>query len=103
MKSCKIFVLALSLISLIIICSHTAVAHSGGTDGAGGHYNRSTGEYHYHHGMSAHQHPNGECPYAIESSKPKNIDHGLAETIIVVCVFTLFIIIVLYIKHRMTT
>lgn len=38
-------------------------AHPGGTDGSGGHYNRSTGEYHYHHGYPEHQHTNGECPY----------------------------------------
>lgn len=38
-------------------------AHSGGTDSNGGHYNHSTGEYHYHHGYSAHQHIDGVCPY----------------------------------------
>ena len=43
--------------------SLVAYAHSGGTDSAGGHYNHSTGEYHYHHGHSAHQHPDGVCPY----------------------------------------
>ena len=39
------------------------LAHSGGTDSNGGHYDRSTGEYHYHHGYPAHQHINGVCPY----------------------------------------
>ena len=38
-------------------------AHSGRTDAQGGHYDRSTGEYHCHHGYPAHQHPNGVCPY----------------------------------------
>ena len=38
-------------------------AHSGRTDANGGHYNHSTGEYHYHHGRPAHQHINGECKY----------------------------------------
>ena len=47
-----------------------ASAHSGGTDSKGGHYNRSTGEYHYHHGYSAHQHPNGVCPYEEPKSTP---------------------------------
>ena len=37
--------------------------HSGRTDANGGHYDRSTGEYHYHHGYPAHQHENGICPY----------------------------------------
>lgn len=38
-------------------------AHSGRTDSNGGHYDSSTGEYHYHHGHPAHQHKNGICPY----------------------------------------
>lgn len=38
-------------------------AHSGRTDSSGGHYNHSTGEYHYHHGYPAHQHTGGACPY----------------------------------------
>lgn len=38
-------------------------AHSGGTDSNGGHTDHSTGEYHYHHGYSAHQHVDGVCPY----------------------------------------
>lgn len=29
----------------------------------GGHYDNSTGKYHFHHGKSAHQHENGRCPY----------------------------------------
>lgn len=54
-----VIVLALTA-SLIIV---PAFAHSGGTDSSGGHYDRSTGEYHYHHGYSAHDHVNGVCPY----------------------------------------
>ena len=52
--------------TLFPICAY---AHSGGTDSNGGHYNRSTGEYHYHHGYSAHQHIDMDgdgkldCPY----------------------------------------
>ena len=44
-------------------------AHPGGTDGRGGHTNHSTGEYHYHHGYSAHDHYDMDgdgvvdCPY----------------------------------------
>ena len=38
-------------------------AHSWRTDKQGGHHDRKNGGYHYHHGMSAHQHPNGVCPY----------------------------------------
>lgn len=41
----------------------SASAHPGKTDARGGHYNQSTGEYHFHHGYPAHQHTNGVCPY----------------------------------------
>ena len=56
------FSLALLLL-LRPLCLSVAQAHPGKTDGNGGHYDRSTGEYHYHHGYPAHQHPNGQCPY----------------------------------------
>jgi hypothetical protein len=58
----KIFALSFSVIfifALVVIC----FAHPGGTDGSGGHYDSSAGEYHYHHGYPAHQHEDGECPY----------------------------------------
>ena len=47
--------------------SFSAFAHPGGTDYRGGHYDRSTGEYHYHHGHPAHSHPDGVCPYDSET------------------------------------
>lgn len=68
----------------IVICAFLIVlptssyswAHSGRTDSRGGHYDRSTGEYHYHHGYPAHQHPNGVCPYA--DSAPSSISDDLS-------------------------
>lgn len=51
------------LISALLILCVTVSAHSGKTDANGGHYDRSTGEYHYHHGYPAHQHTDGVCPY----------------------------------------
>jgi hypothetical protein len=51
------FVIILSLLYPMVI------AHSGRTDKRGGHYDKSTGEYHYHHGYPAHQHIDGICPY----------------------------------------
>lgn len=60
------------LFVLIILCLSscvTAIAHPGNTDGNGGHYDNSTGEYHYHHGYPAHQHDDmdgdgiPDCPY----------------------------------------
>ncbi len=55
----------LILMSAVCIASlaFPAYAHSGKTDSNGGHFDRSTGEYHYHHGYPAHQHINGTCPY----------------------------------------
>ena len=58
----KIFFFTLTLLFFLLSC-FPALAHPGRTDSSGGHYDRSTGEYHYHHGYSAHQHINGECPY----------------------------------------
>ena len=48
---------------LILVFSTTALAHPGGTDKYGGHTDHSTGQYHYHHGHEAHQHPNGVCSF----------------------------------------
>lgn len=60
--------LLLCIVSLCLI-PVTASAHPGRTDANGGHWDNSTGEYHYHHGYSAHDHydMNGDgvvdCPY----------------------------------------
>lgn len=51
------------LLLFALLLPSVSLSHSGGTDSQGGHYNRSTGEYHYHHGYPAHQHENGICPY----------------------------------------
>lgn len=37
----------------VFLVSGTAFAHPGGLDSKGGHYNRKTGEYHYHRGSGA--------------------------------------------------
>lgn len=50
-------------VCLILSFFSPASAHPGGTDEYGGHYNRSTGTYHFHHGYPAHQHTGGVCPY----------------------------------------
>lgn len=57
------------LLAFLLLLSPTVLAHSGKTDANGGHYDRSTGEYHYHHGYPAHQHYDMDsdgiidCPY----------------------------------------
>lgn len=48
------------ILSMLLFCfslSPTAYAHPGRTDANGGHYNRSTGEYHYHNGGSSNSKP----------------------------------------------
>lgn len=65
---------------LIFLLAITVSGHSGRTDSNGGHYNHSTGEYHYHHGSSAHQHYDMDgdgvidCPYEF---KDKTLGHIL--------------------------
>lgn len=51
------------LFTLFILLSLLAFSHPGRTDANGGHHDRKNGGYHYHHGYSAHDHPNGVCPY----------------------------------------
>lgn len=53
----------MALVMAATLCIGSASAHPGRTDANGGHYNHSTGEYHYHHGYPAHQHIDGVCPY----------------------------------------
>lgn len=58
------FIAVFFVVSLLLPLLALAVfSHPGRTDSYGGHYNRSTGEYHYHHGYPAHQHTDGVCPY----------------------------------------
>lgn len=59
----------LLVLSSITLLALSAFAHPGSTDNDGGHFDRTTGEYHYHHGYPAHSHydKNGDgivdCPY----------------------------------------
>lgn len=77
-KFFKVFFIVCALLSLTL----SVEAHSGKTDGAGGHYNRSTGEYHYHHGYSAHQHYDidgdgkKDCPYDFNDKTNHNITNN---------------------------
>lgn len=73
-------------ILLLLVCiwillgnSIATSAHPGKTDSNGGHTNRTTEEYHYHHGYSAHSHydMNGDgtldCPYDFKDHTRENI------------------------------
>lgn len=61
------------LFLLLLLCfPAVSAAHPGRTDADGGHYDRSTGEYHYHHGYPAHQHTDGICPYDYDDQTGSN-------------------------------
>lgn len=73
MSNKKIRVLAF-ILALLLIAPSSALAHSGRTDASGGHRDNKNasglGSYHYHHGYSAHLHPNGVCPYSTTYKTP---------------------------------
>ncbi len=60
------------IVALLFLLTVTVLAHSGRTDSNGGHWNRSTGEYHYHHGEPPHDHydidgdGDADCPIRYE-------------------------------------
>lgn len=69
----------LIMISVVVISTTLCIyafAHPGRTDGNGGHYDRSTGKYHYHHGYPAHQHKNGECQYDFDDKTDHSVGNG---------------------------
>ena len=76
MKKLAYILSILAMTGQIVITSY---AHSGRTDGSGGHYNHSTGKYHYHHGYPAHDHYDidgdgkADCPYTIDREKQTEV------------------------------
>lgn len=80
-------VLIYALIAFLILPTVVLVtsAHSGRTDGSGGHRNHSTGEYHYHHGYSAHDHYDmdgdgvKDCPYDFDDKTGHRSDVEQSE------------------------
>lgn len=77
----KIFIkILLCLLIFAFPLSLISYAHSGRTDANGGHYDRTTGEYHYHHGFPAHQHPNGICPYLKKKKNTKKNNSSMSFT-----------------------
>lgn len=52
-KSNPILMIGIGILIVCIIYVLTVYSHPGRTDSNGGHYNRSTGEYHYHTGENA--------------------------------------------------
>lgn len=58
--------------AVLALLTSAASAHPGQTDSQGGHYDHSTGEYHFHHGYPAHQHTDGVCPYDFDDRTGMN-------------------------------
>ena len=79
----KVVVAAALIVVFFSLITANAYAHQGRTDAAGGHTNHSTGDYHYHHGYSAHEHydMNGDgildCPYDFKDKT--NSDSGKTD------------------------
>lgn len=75
MKHLKFIVLSSVIIFSLAL---PANAHPGRTDSNGGHYDHSTGEYHYHHGYPAHDHYDMDgdgdldCPYDFDDQTGRN-------------------------------
>lgn len=67
-----------SVLLLFSMSALTVYAHPGGTDSNGGHRDRTTGEYHYHHGYEAHDHYDSDgdgvldCPFDFDDQAGTN-------------------------------
>ena len=68
----RLIIFVFSIVLLVPLLSSVAYAHPGKTDGNGGHYDRDSDEYHYHHGYPAHSHTSGECPYNFDDKTGHN-------------------------------
>ena len=93
----RILSLGIALLTVFLL-STVAFAHSGRTDSKGGHYDHSTGEYHYHHGHPAHQHPGGQCPYVLTQEKQEKAQATFR--IVIIAVVSAGIIIAALIHSR---
>ena len=77
MKNKKTLLTCTLLLFICLACIFNVFAHSGRTDGSGGHRDNQNksglGYYHYHcGGYPAHLHTNGVCPYTSSSSSSSN-------------------------------
>ena len=79
----------LKLLFAFAVCLSLCVvvfAHPGRTDSKGGHTNHSTGEYHYHHGYSAHQHYDLDgdgtldCKYSFDDKTGSSSNNASSKT-----------------------
>lgn len=81
----KHFFTVILCILLTLCCTITTFAHSGRTDGSGGHKDNKNksglGSYHYHcGGYPAHLHNNGYCPYT--DIFPSSVSVSVGKTVL---------------------
>ena len=77
MKNKNALLTSFLLLIVSLVCIVTVFAHSGRTDGSGGHRDNKNasglGSYHYHcGGYPPHLHTNGICPYKSEVNSSSN-------------------------------
>lgn len=77
--SSKFIAIQFVVLVLSSVFAFAVFSHPGRTDSNGGHYNRSTGEYHYHHGYPAHQHKDGVCPYDYDDKTASKSSSTVSE------------------------
>ena len=82
MNKKKLYIVIMVILMLIQVPLNI-FAHSGRTDSSGGHYNRSTGEYHYHHGYKAHQHIDGICPYDNDNKEKSDSSENIKNDVVI--------------------
>ena len=98
----KKFFTVFIIITFCLFVSVTTLAHSGGTDANGGHYNHSTGDYHYHHGYPEHYHTDGECPYQKKTEQKENDNLDVILTIAVISLLSFLVILHFITKSKST-
>lgn len=81
-------IIEILLCIIIFLISQVQIfAHPGRTDSQGGHHDSETGEYHYHHGYSAHQHRDVDgdgildCPYDFVDKTGKSSGNSSSKDI----------------------
>lgn len=102
----------IAIVFALTAISCSAFAHPGRTDSDGGHFDRSDGSYHYHHGYPAHDHVDGVCPFNFDdrtgwnsgssssssrtksssASSPSKQKDGVAEEVLLLSVSAVFIV-----------
>lgn len=102
-------ILPICILFLALFCLPVTVyAHPGDTDGMGGHTDRDTGEYHYHHGYPAHDHYDidgdgvADCPYDFQD-KTETDATDLHTTLIclgTLCLYIFFMFVLPFLIGR---